>query len=65
MSPMTMAILGLIAWKAFKHFTASQPGATAAPAPPPSGAGTGAALAARSEAVAVLQVVFPVVLATC
>jgi uncharacterized protein YidB (DUF937 family) len=34
-----MAILGLIAWKAFKHFTASQPGATApsTPIPAPSG----------------------------
>ena len=43
MSPMTMAILGLIAWKAFKHLTASSPGATppAAPAqaPAPSGGG--------------------------
>ena len=35
MSPMTMALLGLIAWKAFKHFTASQPGATTPPAPGP------------------------------
>jgi uncharacterized protein YidB (DUF937 family) len=37
---MTMAILGLIAWKAFKHITASQPGSTqspAMPAPAPSG----------------------------
>jgi len=33
---MTMAILGLLAWKAFKHLTASQPGAaTPAPAPAP------------------------------
>jgi uncharacterized protein YidB (DUF937 family) len=39
MSPMTMAILALIGWKAFKHLTAGQPGATAAP--PPSGASTG------------------------
>jgi uncharacterized protein YidB (DUF937 family) len=39
MSPMTMAILGLLAWKAIKHFTAdgSQPGATPAPAPSPAG----------------------------
>ena len=41
MSPMTMALLGLIAWKAFKHLTASQPGATPpstpTPAPAPSG----------------------------
>ena len=35
MSPMTMAILGLLAWKAFKHLTASQPGASPAPAPSP------------------------------
>src|SRR5260221_13415731 len=33
MSPMTMAILGLLAWKAVKHFTGSQPGASPAPAP--------------------------------
>jgi uncharacterized protein YidB (DUF937 family) len=33
MSPMTMAILGLLAWKAVKHLTASQPGASPAPAP--------------------------------
>ena len=31
---MTMALLGLIAWKAFKHFTTSQPGSPA-PAPSP------------------------------
>jgi uncharacterized protein YidB (DUF937 family) len=40
MSPMTMAILGLIAWKAIRHFTAGQPGSTqppAMPAPAPSG----------------------------
>jgi uncharacterized protein YidB (DUF937 family) len=42
MSPMTMALLGLIAWKAFKHLTASQPGAatpppTPIPAPAPGG----------------------------
>ncbi len=40
MSPMTMAILGLLAWKAFKHFTANNPGAGApppTPAPTPSG----------------------------
>ena len=29
MSPMTMAILGLLAWKAVKHFTGGQPGASA------------------------------------
>jgi len=32
MSPMTMAILGLLAFKAIKHLTASQPGAAPAPA---------------------------------
>jgi uncharacterized protein YidB (DUF937 family) len=37
MSPMTMAILGLLAWKTFKHFTAGQPGAAtpSIPIPPP------------------------------
>jgi uncharacterized protein YidB (DUF937 family) len=35
MSPITMAILGLLAWKAVKHLTGSQPGATPAPAPSP------------------------------
>lgn len=48
MSPMTMAILGLLAWKAFKHMTASQPGAAPqsapAPVPPPVNAGTGGGL---------------------
>jgi uncharacterized protein YidB (DUF937 family) len=39
MSPMTMAILGLLAWKAIKHMTSSQPGPTPQPAPPPAGAG--------------------------
>jgi uncharacterized protein YidB (DUF937 family) len=42
MSPMTMAILGLLAWKAVKHLTAgnSQPSsAPAAPAPSPTGGG--------------------------
>jgi uncharacterized protein YidB (DUF937 family) len=41
MSPMTMAILGLLAWKAIKHMTASQPGATTQPAPAPAGGGAG------------------------
>src|ERR1700712_2343964 len=37
MSPMTMAILGLLAYKAVKHFGGSQPaGSPAAPAPAPS-----------------------------
>ena len=35
MSPMTMAILGLLAWKAMKHFSGGQPGATPTPAPSP------------------------------
>ncbi|WFU72284.1 YidB family protein [Bradyrhizobium sp. CB2312] len=40
MSPMTMALLGLLAWKAFKHLTAGQPDAAPAsqqrsPLPPP------------------------------
>ena len=35
MSPMTMAILGLLAWKAMKHFGGSQPGASPAPSPSP------------------------------
>jgi uncharacterized protein YidB (DUF937 family) len=41
MSPMTMAILGLLAWKAIKHLTASQPGAPPAPAPSPAGNASG------------------------
>jgi uncharacterized protein YidB (DUF937 family) len=36
MSPMTMAILGLLAWKAVRHLAASQPGARQTPAPAPS-----------------------------
>jgi uncharacterized protein YidB (DUF937 family) len=54
MSPMTMAILGLLAWKAVKHLTAGQPGAAPqqpAPAPSPGnvtaglpGGGTGGGL---------------------
>ncbi len=45
MSPMTMAILGLIAWKAFKHVTAGSSGATppATPSPAPAPAGGGMA----------------------
>jgi uncharacterized protein YidB (DUF937 family) len=39
MSPMTMAILGLLAWKAFRHFGGNQQGG---PAPAPSTANTGA-----------------------
>lgn len=33
MSPLTMAILGLLAWKAVKHFSGNQAGASPAPAP--------------------------------
>lgn len=36
MSPMTMAILALLAWKGIKHFTGDQRGAAPAPAPAPS-----------------------------
>jgi len=35
MSPLTMAILGLLAWKAVKHFSGNQPGASPAPMPSP------------------------------
>jgi uncharacterized protein YidB (DUF937 family) len=45
MSPMTMALLGLLAWKAFKHMTANQSGSapqpSPTPAPPPVNAGGG------------------------
>jgi uncharacterized protein YidB (DUF937 family) len=46
MSPMTMAILGLLAWKAIKHLTAGsgEPSATPAPAPSPEGGGMGGGL---------------------
>lgn len=48
MSPMTMAIIALLGWKAFKHLTASQPGAAPqsapTPVPPPVNAGTGGGL---------------------
>src|SRR5437868_4842252 len=44
MSPMTMAILGLLAWKAIKHMTASPPGATPQPAPSPGSGGMGGGL---------------------
>ena len=47
MSPMTMAILGLLAWKAVKHFSGNQAGATPAPAPSPgstAGGGMGGGL---------------------
>ena len=35
MSPMTMAILGLLAWKAVKHFSGNQAGTSPQPAPSP------------------------------
>ncbi|MBI5320028.1 YidB family protein [Bradyrhizobium sp.] len=35
MSPMTMAILALLAWKAMKHFGGSKPGTAPGSAPPP------------------------------
>ncbi|QPF92341.1 YidB family protein [Bradyrhizobium commune] len=48
MSPMTMAIIALLGWKAFKHLTASQPGAAPqsapTPVPPPVNAGAGGGL---------------------
>lgn len=42
MSPMTMAILGLLAWKAVRHLTASQPGSASQPAPAPTPSGSAA-----------------------
>ena len=41
MSPMTMAILALLGYKALKHFTGTQPGTSpsAQPAPAPGGPG--------------------------
>src|ERR1700754_1517434 len=42
MSPMTMAILGLLAWKAISHFTADQPGAAPQPTPAPAPSGSAA-----------------------
>jgi uncharacterized protein YidB (DUF937 family) len=41
MSPMTMAILALLAYKAVKHLGGSQPGATPAPAPSPGNVNAG------------------------
>src|SRR6185295_2950068 len=41
MSPMTMAILALLAWKAVKHFSGNQSGASPAPVPAPAPAPTG------------------------
>jgi uncharacterized protein YidB (DUF937 family) len=39
MSPLTMAILALLAYKAVKHYGGSQPGTAPAPAPSPTSAG--------------------------
>jgi uncharacterized protein YidB (DUF937 family) len=47
MSPMTMAILGLLAWKTIKHFSGNQANSTAGPAPSsgnPADGGTGGGL---------------------
>ena len=47
MSPLTMAILGLLAWKAVKHLSGNQPGESPAPAPSSgstAGGGTGGGL---------------------
>jgi uncharacterized protein YidB (DUF937 family) len=44
MSPMTMAILALLAYKAVKHIGGGQSGATPAPAPSPAGGGMGASV---------------------
>ena len=41
MSPMTMAILGLLAWKAVKHFSANQTGSAPQPAPAPGNVNAG------------------------
>src|SRR4051794_41945773 len=41
MSPMTMAILGLLAWKAVKHFSGTQPNTTPAPSTTSAGGGMG------------------------
>jgi uncharacterized protein YidB (DUF937 family) len=41
MSPMTMAILALLAYKAVKHLGGNQPGATPAPAPSPGNVNAG------------------------
>ena len=41
MSPITMAILGLLAWKAVKHLSGNQAGASPAPAPSPGNVNAG------------------------
>ena len=47
---MTMAILGLLAWKTFKHLTSSQPGATPPPTPTPAPAPSGGGVAGSGVA---------------
>jgi uncharacterized protein YidB (DUF937 family) len=47
MSPLTMALLGLLAWKAVKHMTGGQPDAPR-PTPSPAPAGTGGGTVAAS-----------------
>src|SRR5262245_54428930 len=52
MSPITMAILGLLAWKAFKHVTAGNPDAPppkVPPAPAPAQIPSGATVAAAPD----------------
>ena len=44
MSPLTMAILGLLAWKAVKHFSGSQPNPAPAPGQCQPGGGIGGGL---------------------
>ena len=44
MSPMTMAILALLAYKAVKHISGGQSDTTPAPAPSPAGGGMGASV---------------------
>jgi uncharacterized protein YidB (DUF937 family) len=48
MSPITMAILALLAYKAVKHLGGSQPGATPAPAPSPGSGGMAGGLGGSS-----------------
>src|SRR5258708_14256749 len=58
MSPLTMAILALLAWKGIKHFTGNQAGSAPRPAPAPApgnvtpaipGAGADAMRAMRTD----------------
>ena len=56
MSPITMAILALLAYKAVKHLGSSQPGATPAPAPP-----SGNSVPGGGERVTVWVVPLPII----